>query len=932
MSNPSSGGDRIYEAFLQASNLPGSQREELLARLGLTPEQLAEVRLLLANIREHGAAASPISELVGELRSDMLAATATAAEPPASIGSYRVVSRIGEGGMGVVYLARQSKPDRRVALKLIRPGFASARMLKRFEYEAEVLGRLLHPGIAQIYEAGMADLGSGPQPFFAMELVEGVSLTRFAKEKDLGTRARLELFAKICDAVHHAHQKGVIHRDLKPGNILVTADGQPKILDFGVARTTDGDIQNTTLQTDIGQLIGTLPYMSPEQVGGKPEDLDTRSDVYALGVVLYELLVGRLPYTLEKRLIHEAARIIKEEEPTRLSSIDRTLRGDVETIVGHALEKDKTRRYQGASSLAADIRRYLSDEPIAARPAGTWYQLRKFSQRNKALVGGVVVALVLLTAGVLGTGLALNREAQQRLRADERAAAAEKAEGEAKDQTKIAEAVAKFQTDMLAAVDPSSLPTDPVTKEPLRDRITVLQAVQAAVKQLDDGSLKDQPLVEARVRAIIGQTLSELARYDAAEPNLRKSLAILRSIFPAGHPDIAGRLDNLAGALQFQSKHDEAEPLFREALEIRRAVLPASDPEMAISFSNLGVLLLEQNKLAEAEPLFREALTIRRATQQAGHPDIALSLNNLAMLLRDQNKFAEAEPLFREALAIRRATQQTGHPDVALSLNNLALLLRDQNKFAEAESLYREALEMNRAAFAAGHPAIALNLNNLAMLLRIQNKLAEAEPLFREALEIRRAAHQAGHQEIALSLNSLALLLRDQNKFAEAEPLFREALAIRRAAFPAGHPHVAFSLNGLAVLLRDQDKLAEAEPLFREALEMLRAGLPAGHPNIATTLNELALLLKDQNKPAEARAGWDEAIAMLRNGSPDGSALLARVLWRSGSARLEGKDAAAAQPELEEAVAMAEKYLPADHPQLNEFRETLAKCKAALGK
>ena len=334
---------------------------------------------------------------------------------PPSIPRYRILRQIGVGGMGAVWEAEQEHPRRTVALKVIKPHLATPRHLRRFAHEAEALGQLQHPGIAQIYESGTADTRHGPQPFFAMELVRAAegekapTLTEFAERHELPARRRLELLAKVADAVHYAHQKGIIHRDLKPANILVDEAGQPKILDFGVARITDSDIQATTMQTDVGQIIGTLPYMSPEQAGGDPADLDTRSDVYALGVICYELLAGRLPYALHRRMIHEAVRVIREEEPTRLSSVNKTFRGDIETIVAKSLAKDKDDRYQSAAELATDIRRYLSDEPIIARRPSAWYQLGKFAKRNKALVAAAAVVLAALVLGTIGTSLGLLR-------------------------------------------------------------------------------------------------------------------------------------------------------------------------------------------------------------------------------------------------------------------------------------------------------------------------------------------------------------------------------------------------------------------------------------------------------------------------------------------------------------------------------------------
>jgi tetratricopeptide (TPR) repeat protein len=331
-------------------------------------------------------------------------AAAPAAEPlPERIGSYRIVDILGEGGMGRVYRAVQDNPSREVALKVMRPGTTTPERLLRFEHEAKVLARLQHPGIAQIFEASIADSGQGPQPYFAMELIQGVKVTRFVTENSLEVPAVLRQFTQVCQAVQHAHQRGIIHRDLKPDNILVDRAGQPKIIDFGVARLIDPEMQRTNQGTSVGQLVGTLRYMSPEQVQADPDEVDTRSDVYTLGVICYELLAGRMPYELKALPLPKIVQVISQAEPTPLSSINKVFRGDIDTIVLKAIEKDKSRRYQSAAELAADIDRYLTDQPIQARPASALYQLRKFARRNRALVGGIVTTFVALLLGIIGT-------------------------------------------------------------------------------------------------------------------------------------------------------------------------------------------------------------------------------------------------------------------------------------------------------------------------------------------------------------------------------------------------------------------------------------------------------------------------------------------------------------------------------------------------
>lgn len=373
---------------------------------------------------------------------------------PGQIGDYEILGLLGQGGMGIVYRAQQRNPRRIVALKVVRPELSTRQLGRRFEHEAELLGRLQHPGIARIYEAGLARIGGHDAAFFAMEYIEGQPLSTYCQQARLTLRQRLSLMADICETVHHAHQRGVVHRDLKPANILVDEAGQPKILDFGIARSTDSDLRTTTLQTEIGQIIGTLAYMSPEQAAGNPDAVDARVDVYALGVIIYELLTEHLPHDLGKCALHEAVRVIHEDEPVRLSSINRSLRGDIDTMVAKALEKDRSRRYQSASELAGDIRRHLRDEPITARPPSTLYQLAKFARRNRALVAGASLAMAALIVGVIGTSVGLVRAQAARQQADENRRAAEVAAAQAHTEAlrALQEADAALRTNYLNLV------------------------------------------------------------------------------------------------------------------------------------------------------------------------------------------------------------------------------------------------------------------------------------------------------------------------------------------------------------------------------------------------------------------------------------------------------------------------------------------------
>lgn len=544
------------------------------------------------------------------------------------IGSYRVLGVLGEGGMGIVYLAQQERPRRTVALKVIRPGLVTAEMLRRFEHEAHVLGRLQHPGIAQIFEAGTANTGRGPQPYFAMELLRGRTLVQFAAADGLGTRERMELMARVCDAVQHAHDKGVVHRDLKPGNILVDESGQPKVLDFGVARVTDADVQATTLRTDMGQLLGTVPYMSPEQAVGAVDDVDRRSDVYSLGVVLYELLTEHLPYEISGRMVHEAVRIIREDEPRRLSSLDPSFRGDIETIVGKALLKERSRRYQSAAELGADIRRYLRNEPITARAPTAAYQIARFAKQHRA------------------------HEAAEAM------------------------AINKFLQELLA----SSESIHSSGKE-----VTVRQILDRAAGRIEAGSLRDRPELEAELRTSLGLTYRALRAPQQAEVHLRAALGISQKLLGDEHPTVAALKVWLGQVLYTLAKPEEALGLLHQSLECRERTLGANHPEVADGICALAELMYAEEQIEVAEHLYRRAMAIGHSGAPGSAAAESAVLMGLAGCLVDLGRVDEAEPILQRCLALQAATLPEGHWRMLVTRGLIAACLVRRGLLEQAE-------------------------------------------------------------------------------------------------------------------------------------------------------------------------------------------------------------------------------------------------------
>jgi len=852
----------LFTAALE--NPPGEREAFLRARCDSDEELLADVlRLLHAHddskdLLEPAVAfgddSPPAERETGSSAGDCFL--------PDRIGPYEPVRLIAEGGMGAVYEAVQENPRRTVAVKIIRPTFITRGLLQRFEHEAHVLGRLQHPGIAQIHEAGTTEINGRTVPFFAMEFVSGSAVVDYADEAGLGLRERLDLLARILDAIEHAHQRGVVHRDLKPANILVTGDGQPKVLDFGVARTIEGDVQAVTMQTGTGQIIGTLPYMSPEQASGDPVQIDTRSDVYALGVIGYELLTRSLPLDVRRKTITDAVRIIQEEEPTRLGSIDRSCRGDVETIFAKALDKDKERRYPTAAAFGADIRRYLNDEPVEARPPSMTYQLRKFARRNKAIVGGAAAVFLVAVAGAVIAGvLAVQRgealvavtDAKKDL--EEALAFTEQARADA-DQARIeaelardeAEAVNEFlNDDLLRSVD--------IMKNPTNRDILMRDAVRRAADRFD-ARRSAVPIVEAAIRYSLGRSFDSLGEYQDAADQLEKSTTILRDTLGARHRKTLESMCRLAASYENLGSSNEGNDLYEEGLAICREVF-GNDDQLTLEFM-AGLAMSEQTAGAmdRSLQLYEECLDILTRVVGEDHELHYATLQGISVNHLNRGQLEKAEEFSLMAIQVADRIFEEEDYSRLMAHSQRATIFHRMKRFDEAFEIYQEIVPTVRRLYGETHRSTLFLTVRQAGLLRQLGRLAEAELLFAEALAAQENEFGPDHLDTLSTRNSLALLYKAMGRLDEAEEMTGKVLLTCERLFGREHHDTLIVLTNLAVLHQQLERFDSAEEMFHRAVDAYEKKLGSENTLTIFALQRLGLLYSKIHRYDLAEPVW----------------------------------------------------------------------------
>ena len=831
---------REREIFEAAIRLPADEQAAHVARVcGGDAELERRVQRLLAAHDHANEAPSRIAPPPSAVPLD-----------PTTIGSYRVLERIGEGGMSIVYLAEQIEPvRRRVAVKVIKLGMDTKEVIARFESERQAMALMNHPGIARMLDVGATEQG---RPFFVMEYVPGVSITEYCDKMRLGVDARLELFHKVCLAVQHAHQKGVIHRDIKPSNILVSEDDGrpvPKVIDFGVAKATDHRLSELTLYTRIGYLIGTPEYMSPEQAEMSPLNVDTRSDVYSLGAVLYELLVSVRPleFPTESPGQGEIQKMIRTVEPDspsnrltkmepdeaataahrRSSSYDtlrRKLRGELGWITAAALTKDPARRYQAAQSLAQDVERYLTNKPVNAGPESLVYRSRKFVRRHRGALASASVVLVALLASLVVSSLGFL---------------------EARRERDLAEAVTQFLADMLAAADPAELGKD----------VTVRQVLDQTSTTISE-QFSDRPLIEAKLRGTIGDTYFALGLLDEAEVHLLRELTIHEAHLAAEDPVRLDAQHHLAWLYSEQGRYEEAERLALDTLEKRRKVLGYEHRDTLNSTNHLALLYVELGRFEDAEPL--HLIDYQTSLSEFGpeDPDTLIAMNNLARLYVYQGRYDEAESLHLQEYRITRRILGDEHPDTITSVHNIGALYERRQAFDQAAQWYEKALADGRRILGEDHPKVLSTRINLGGMLANAGKYADAQAMLQQALESGTRALGSRHPGTLRASAALGRAFLLQGHPERAEPHLRHAVEQFAKTQPDDSPWMAIYRAEYGRCLLQQRRYAEAEPLLLAAHAVLStvadSRVLTAQAISLNVLQDLVELYENSGRPEEA--------------------------------------------------------------------------------
>ncbi|MFK7886229.1 MAG: tetratricopeptide repeat protein [Gammaproteobacteria bacterium] len=800
-----------------------SLRADVLAMLGVASEAATGN---LTNIVERGARDASVN--IAREFEDM----------PTQIGAYEILREIGEGGMSVVYEAQQSEPVRRiVALKVIRPGMDTREVIARFESERQALAVMDHPNIAQIFDAGTADNG---RPYFVMERVHGVPLTEYCDGRKLSVNDRLGVFLSVCDAIAHAHQKGVVHRDLKPSNILVAEhDGKPqvKVIDFGIAKAVDASLADDPLVTRIGQLIGTPGYMSPEQAGGKVEQIDTRTDVYALGVVLYQLLVGVLPHDMASRSPEELRTLAQDgvtprpsarlnrlgesktqaaaQRATDASTLRSALATSLDWVVLKAMARERSRRYQSVFEFKADVRNYLAHRPVDARPPSRRYAMGQFVRRNRSVVTVAGIVLVALIAGVTTATIGLVK--------------ATKAEQLARKEAQTATRVTELISDFFRSEDPSVA---------LGNDVKVIDVLDDNVARIAD-TLVDEPEVQARLLMTIGTLYNNMAEPAKAKPVLQQALAQQERVDRGDtnqttRAELAEILAQLGESHRQTDAMDDALVTHERALDLRRQHYGERSLPVAASLNDLGQVHLGLGDYGPAQERISQAIDMARpfSPEPEALELLSYSLNSRAVVASLNSNLEAAELAHREALEIKTQLYGEVHPSIATTLSNLGSVLAKQQKYVEAEAVYRHALAMRETVFKSDNGPVGTTINNLALLLYRQGNLDEAETLYRRSLVIRKQEAYPS-AAVATTLNNLAGLLRKKGNAVQAEAAYVESVDVRTAVQGATHPNTAITRMNLTEHRLSMGNEAAACADIGEIVGLLTAGLRAGHWRLA---------------------------------------------------------------------------------------------------